>query len=107
MGLAPELTCISEYPASIERGGPPEDTPNLTLFFKELRAGLGSSLISLATPAGYWFLKGFELDKISGNLDFINMMSYDYRSSSIPPSFVFKQLIVLRRWPLGHLCCRQ
>ncbi|KAF9464554.1 glycoside hydrolase [Collybia nuda] len=69
-----------EYPASIERNGPPTDTPNLTIFFKELRSGLGSSLISLATPAGYWFLKGFEMDKISTNLDFINMMSYDYRN---------------------------
>ncbi|KAF8074509.1 hypothetical protein FPV67DRAFT_584750 [Lyophyllum atratum] len=68
-----------EYPASVERGGPPSDTPNLTLFFQEFRAGLGSSaLISLATPAGYWFLKGFELDKISPELSFFNMMSYDY-----------------------------
>lgn len=67
-----------EYPAAMERQAPPSDTPNLTLFFKELRAGIGSSLVSLATPAGYWFLKGFELDKIVPNLDFINMMSYDY-----------------------------
>ncbi|KAJ3505091.1 hypothetical protein NLJ89_g7596 [Agrocybe chaxingu] len=67
-----------EYPASIERNGPPDDTPNLTIFFDELRAGLGSSEISLATPAGYWFLKGFEMDKIAPKLDFINMMSYDY-----------------------------
>ncbi|KAF9461517.1 glycoside hydrolase [Collybia nuda] len=68
-----------EYPASTERNGPPTDTPNLTIFFNEMRAGLGSSLITLATPAGYWFLKGFEMDKISTKLDFINMMSYDYR----------------------------
>ncbi|EJD54185.1 glycoside hydrolase [Auricularia subglabra TFB-10046 SS5] len=67
-----------EYPAAMERQGPPSDTPNLTLFFNELRAGVGSSLISLATPAGYWFLKGFEMDKIAPKLDFINMMSYDY-----------------------------
>ena len=63
----------------MECQAPPSDTPNLTLFFSELRSGIGSSLISLATPAGYWFLKGFELDKIAPNLDFINMMSYDYR----------------------------
>ncbi|KAF5371971.1 hypothetical protein D9615_008102 [Tricholomella constricta] len=68
-----------EYPASIERNGPPSDTPNLTLFFTELRTNLGTSaLISIATPAGYWFLKGFELDKISPEVSFFNMMSYDY-----------------------------
>ncbi|KAF5372023.1 hypothetical protein D9615_008091 [Tricholomella constricta] len=68
-----------EYPSSIERDGPPSDTPNLTLFFREMRANLGpSTLISIATPAGYWFLKGFELDKISPEVSFFNMMSYDY-----------------------------
>ncbi|KAJ7431450.1 glycoside hydrolase superfamily, partial [Mycena galericulata] len=55
------------------------DTPNLTAFFQELRAALGSSvLISCATPAGYWFLKGFEIDKIASSVDYLNMMSYDY-----------------------------
>ncbi|KAJ7501452.1 glycoside hydrolase superfamily [Mycena galericulata] len=55
------------------------DTPNLTAFFQELRAALGSSvLISCATPAGYWFLKGFEIDKITSSVDYLNMMSYDY-----------------------------
>jgi GH18 family chitinase len=79
-----------EYPASVERGGPPSDTPNLTAFFKELRAGLGASaVISLATPAGYWFLKGFELDKIAPQLSFINVMSYDYRTCFIYSSLTF------------------
>ncbi|KAJ6514056.1 hypothetical protein DFH09DRAFT_1433054 [Mycena vulgaris] len=31
-----------------------------------------------ATPAGHWFLKGFEIDKIAAQVDYINMMSYDY-----------------------------
>ncbi|KAJ7475695.1 glycoside hydrolase [Mycena latifolia] len=68
-----------EYPAAIERGGPGTDTPNLTAFFQELRAGLPSSaLVSVATPAGYWFLKGFEINKIAASVSYINMMSYDY-----------------------------
>ncbi|KAJ6534425.1 hypothetical protein DFH09DRAFT_1405431 [Mycena vulgaris] len=68
-----------EYPGAIERGAPATDTPNLTTFFQELRSALGSSvLISCATPAGYWFLKGFEIDKIAAEVDYINMMSYDY-----------------------------
>lgn len=49
---------IVEYPASVERGGPPTDTPNLTAFFQELRSALPSAEISLATPSGYWFMKG-------------------------------------------------
>lgn len=50
---------LTEYPASIERGGSPVDTPNLTAFFKELREALPNNLeVSLATPGGYWFLKG-------------------------------------------------
>ncbi|KAB5588844.1 hypothetical protein CTheo_7709 [Ceratobasidium theobromae] len=71
-----------EYPASIERHGPPTDTPNLTAFFTELRAALPNNLeISMATPSGYWFLKGFELDKVAPLVSFINMMSYDYHGS--------------------------
>lgn len=67
------------------------DTPNLTAFFMELRQALGSKLIScglwyrrselffhtycrVAAPAGYWFLKGFEIDAIATYVDFINMM---------------------------------
>ncbi|KAK7041727.1 hypothetical protein VNI00_009016 [Paramarasmius palmivorus] len=67
-----------EYPGAIERGAPATDTPNLTAFFKELRAGIPSAIVSCATPAGYWFLKGFEIDKIVENVDYLNMMSYDY-----------------------------
>ncbi|KAJ7879366.1 glycoside hydrolase superfamily [Mycena leptocephala] len=40
-----------EYPAAIERNAPATDTPNLTSFFTELKAGLPSSaLISIGTP---------------------------------------------------------
>ncbi|KAJ6603479.1 hypothetical protein DFH09DRAFT_899101 [Mycena vulgaris] len=67
-----------EYPGAIERDAPATDTPNLTAFFKELRAGLPSAIIACAAPAGYWFLKGFEIDKIVTSVDYINMMSYDY-----------------------------
>ncbi|KAK7461770.1 hypothetical protein VKT23_008201 [Stygiomarasmius scandens] len=67
-----------EYPSAVERNAPPTDTPNLTAFFKELRTALGSKIISCATPAGYWFLKGFEIDKIAPSVDYLNMMSYDF-----------------------------
>ncbi|KLO05526.1 hypothetical protein SCHPADRAFT_946835 [Schizopora paradoxa] len=87
-----------EYPSAIERDAPPTDTPNLTSFFQELRSGLGSDVVIScdtywnrehkcvtyielafpATPAGYWFLKGFEIDKIASSVTYLNMMSYDY-----------------------------
>ncbi|EJD52180.1 glycoside hydrolase [Auricularia subglabra TFB-10046 SS5] len=67
-----------EYPSAIERGAPATDTPDLTAFFQELRAALPTQVISCATPAGYWFLKGFEIDKVAQSVTYLNMMSYDY-----------------------------
>ncbi|KAF5382647.1 hypothetical protein D9615_002709 [Tricholomella constricta] len=67
-----------EYPGAMERNGPATDTPNLTAFFNELRAALPSTSISVAAPAGFWFLRGFEIDKIASSVSYINMMSYDY-----------------------------
>ncbi|KAF7339160.1 Glycoside hydrolase [Mycena venus] len=67
-----------EYPSAIERAAPATDTPNLTSFFQELRTALPTQIISCATPAGYWFLKGFEIDKIAKSVTYLNMMSYDY-----------------------------
>ena len=75
---------LLQDPAAIERQAPPSDTPNLTAFFSDLRAALPSNILSLATPAGYWFLKGFDIDKIAPKLDMINMMSYDYRKLFLP-----------------------
>ncbi|KXN80847.1 hypothetical protein AN958_07118 [Leucoagaricus sp. SymC.cos] len=37
---------------------PPSDAPNLTSFHNDLRSGLCSSHISLATLAGHWSLEG-------------------------------------------------
>ncbi|KAJ7121425.1 hypothetical protein C8R44DRAFT_853060 [Mycena epipterygia] len=67
-----------EYPSAIERAAPATDTPNLTSFFQELRAALPTQVISCATPAGYWFLQGFQIDKIAASVSYLNMMSYDY-----------------------------
>ncbi|RXW14220.1 hypothetical protein EST38_g11635 [Candolleomyces aberdarensis] len=67
-----------EYPAAIERQGPTSDTPNLTAFFSEIKTALGSKVVSVAAPAGYWFLRGFEINKIVKDVTYINMMSYDF-----------------------------
>lgn len=31
-------------------------------------------ILVIATPAGYWFLKGFEINKIAASLTYINMV---------------------------------
>ncbi|KAJ7106750.1 glycoside hydrolase [Mycena epipterygia] len=67
-----------EYPSAIERAAPATDTPDLTAFFQQLRTALPTQIISCATPAGYWFLQGFEIDKIVQSVTYLNMMSYDY-----------------------------
>ncbi|KIJ39630.1 glycoside hydrolase family 18 protein [Sphaerobolus stellatus SS14] len=68
-----------EYPGAIERNAPATDTPNLTAFFSEMKGELpAGTIISIATPAGYWFLKGFEINKIAKSVTYMNMMSYDY-----------------------------
>ncbi|KAF9490944.1 glycoside hydrolase [Pleurotus eryngii] len=67
-----------EYPGAMERNAPATDTPNLTAFFKDLRTALPTQIISCAAPAGYWFLQGFEINKITSSVSYINMMSYDY-----------------------------
>ncbi|KAL0952377.1 hypothetical protein HGRIS_006654 [Hohenbuehelia grisea] len=67
-----------EYPSAIERAAPATDTPNLTSFFQEMRTALGTKIISCATPAGFWFLRGFEINKIAKSVSYLNMMSYDY-----------------------------
>ncbi|KAF8194028.1 glycoside hydrolase superfamily [Mycena galopus ATCC 62051] len=53
------------------------NTPNLSAFFSEMKAGLSGAFISVATPAGYWSLQGFEINKIASSASYISMMSYD------------------------------
>ncbi|KAI8999390.1 glycoside hydrolase superfamily, partial [Gaertneriomyces semiglobifer] len=68
-----------EYPSAMERQAPPSDTKDFALFLDELRARVGDrKLITVAVPAGFWFLKGFDVDNIVKNCDFINVMNYDY-----------------------------
>lgn len=48
-----------EYPTAEVRGGKPEDTENLIILVKEMRAALGSKygLSSILAP-DYWYLRG-------------------------------------------------
>ena len=66
-------------PASAERNGKPEDTPNLTGFMKDLRAILPrNKLISLAAPGGYTQLREFQIPEIAKSVDFISVKAFDY-----------------------------
>jgi chitinase len=70
---------LPQYPASVERAGPQSDVINLSFMMQEMRKGLpGSKFVSIATPAGFWFLRGFDILNIATAVDFVNLMSYDY-----------------------------
>ncbi|MCJ1248162.1 hypothetical protein MMC30_005379 [Trapelia coarctata] len=67
-----------EYPASPVRGGQPEDTANLVLLVKELRAAFGTSygLSSILAP-DYWYLRGMDPKGMEPYVDFFGFMAYD------------------------------
>ncbi|KAH7633846.1 hypothetical protein B0T09DRAFT_372316 [Sordaria sp. MPI-SDFR-AT-0083] len=62
--------------------GTPDDGPNYAAFLKlvkqKLRAVNTNLTLSIAAPAGYWFLRAFHpLDKMAESLDYIVYMTYD------------------------------
>lgn len=48
--------------------------------------------LSITLPASYWYLRGFDLQKIEPHLDFFNVMTYDIRKR---PFFVCRFLVLL------------
>lgn len=67
-----------EYPASEVRGGRPEDTKNLVLLVKEMKAAFGSKygLSSILAP-DYWYLRGMDPKGMEPYVDFFGFMAYD------------------------------
>jgi chitinase len=81
-----------EYPNSVGAGNPhaPHDASNLLLFFRDLRAALGSSkIISAAVPHLPWLgVDGTPLTDVSQYATYLNsanIMNYDVNGSSSTP----------------------
>ncbi|KAI9094129.1 hypothetical protein DFS34DRAFT_254776 [Phlyctochytrium arcticum] len=71
-----------EYPAAIERQAPQSDIKNFGTFMRELKGRMPKDkILSVAIPASYWFLKGFDMAAIKETCTFINLMSYDFNGA--------------------------
>ncbi|MDR3715139.1 MAG: glycoside hydrolase family 18 protein [Puia sp.] len=87
-----------EFPGQIGDGNAfrPEDKQNYTLLFKKLREGLDSLgktrgrakryFISTAVGANQRFLDHTDMGEAARYLDFVNIMSYDFRENDNSPS---------------------
>ncbi|WQF83340.1 Putative glycoside hydrolase family 18, catalytic domain, glycosyl hydrolase family 18 (GH18) active [Colletotrichum destructivum] len=70
-----------EYPGAEDRGGHPDDGLNYVFLLAALRKAFddeGSGWeISVAIPSSYWYLRGYELERMQRHIDYFNLMSYD------------------------------
>ncbi|GKT65310.1 chitinase [Colletotrichum tofieldiae] len=70
-----------EYPVAEDRGGREEDFDNYVTFLQRLRDRLNNSGrqfgLTLTLPASYWYLRGFNIQKLEPYLDWFNIMTYD------------------------------
>lgn len=71
-----------EYPGEPDIGGIPPGSPdegiNYLKFLTVLRSILpAGKTISVATPASYWYLKGFPIKQIASVVDYLVYMTYD------------------------------
>ncbi|KAM7210290.1 chitinase [Rhypophila decipiens] len=70
-----------EYPVAHDRGGIPADFDNYVRMLRRLRERLNRTGkrfgISIAIPASYWYLRGFNLQEMEPWIDWFNIMTYD------------------------------
>ena len=84
-----------EYPGLPGNGNThrPEDTANFTALMAELRAALDAQgkktgrryLLTFAAGAFSDFLAHTEMDKVQASVDFVNLMTYDFREAEGDP----------------------
>lgn len=70
-----------EYPAANDRGGIPADTDNFVLLMSEIQerfARINPGWESTITvPTSYWYLRGFDINRLQKYVSWFNVMSYD------------------------------
>ena len=84
-----------EYPGLPGNGNPhgPQDKANFTLLMAELRAALDQEgrargrryLLTMAAGAFPRFLEQTEMERVAGYVDFVNLMTYDFRIAGSDP----------------------
>ncbi|KAJ3165508.1 hypothetical protein HDU88_003995 [Geranomyces variabilis] len=76
------LTMCYRYRGASDRCGSAADTQNLNLFLQEAKASFATApekfLLTIAMPAGYWYLQNFDVKAISAAVDRIHLMTYDF-----------------------------
>jgi len=78
-----KITCELFRTVEDAGGSCPEDTDNLPIFLKELRAGLPGKTITIASQASIVHADQMNLKKSTEYIDWWNVMSYDYTVSDI------------------------
>ncbi len=67
-----------EWPASADRGGNQADIEDLVSLMTELKQSLLPSYgLSVVLPASSEYLKGYDLQGLSAQVDFFNVLAYD------------------------------
>lgn len=71
-----------EYPCSslADIASDPRDRENFTLLLQALRDKLGAGSLSIAAGAGDYFIRGTEMEKVAGIVDYVQIMTYDMRN---------------------------
>ncbi|GLH07680.1 Probable chitinase 10, partial [Gryllus bimaculatus] len=78
-----------EYPA-FRDGGKPRDRANYAALVREFeressKTGRPRLLLTMAVPAGIEYIdKGYDVESLNRDLDFMNILSYDYHSAFEP-----------------------
>ena len=84
-----------EYPVAEDRGGSPDDTQNLVLLVKEMRAAFSSTYgISLTLAPDYWYLRYFDAKAMESSVGFFGFMAY---GELIPDFSCFAELSPIAR----------
>ena len=73
-----------EYPGASDRGGIPADTDNFVLLMSEIQETFARTNpgweATITVPTSYWYLRGFDINRLQKYVSWFNVMSYDLAS---------------------------